>query len=359
MSYTIDLSRSVALQYGGSVADANVDAARAVAALAPQTRCRPARDPGLSTLRQHVQSGQRLAPVRARRRLGAASSRVHATPTSPACAPTPAATCISSVAATTRSWSTTATASFLDAWGEGQFSYRTHGMHMGKDDSLYLVDDSNHSVGKYTLDGKQLFKLGPSETPVRHWRLRRHAPPPRSPRPAGRSIDRPTWPWRPDGDLFVSDGYGNTRIHRFDAQRPAVRIVGRAWLGAWRVPRPAQHLGAYRRARLRVRSRKRPHPDLQSRGRVPDRVARRAAAAGHLHRQGRARLRRRAGVARGHDVVPPRADRGRRASAAEHLRHRRQRPAALGRRRRRRSPATSSRRTASGSTIAATSTWPK
>ena len=44
---------------------------------------------------------------------------------------------------------------FLDSWGEGgEFSYRVHGMHMGKDDSLYLVDDSNHRVAKYTLDGK-------------------------------------------------------------------------------------------------------------------------------------------------------------------------------------------------------------
>src|SRR5919199_6836505 len=54
---------------------------------------------------------------------------------------------------------------FLDSWGEGEFSYRTHGMHMGNDDSLYLVDDSNHRVGKYTLDGKLEFDLGPSERP--------------------------------------------------------------------------------------------------------------------------------------------------------------------------------------------------
>ena len=54
---------------------------------------------------------------------------------------------------------------FLDTWGEGQFSYRTHGMYMGHDDSLYIVDDSNHKVGKYTLDGKELFQCGPAERP--------------------------------------------------------------------------------------------------------------------------------------------------------------------------------------------------
>jgi len=36
MSYTIDMSRSVAARYGGSSAEADVSAARAVAALAAQ-----------------------------------------------------------------------------------------------------------------------------------------------------------------------------------------------------------------------------------------------------------------------------------------------------------------------------------
>ena len=35
-SYTIDVSRSAAAQYGGPVAEANVEAARTFAALAPQ-----------------------------------------------------------------------------------------------------------------------------------------------------------------------------------------------------------------------------------------------------------------------------------------------------------------------------------
>ena len=36
---------------------------------------------------------------------------------------------------------------------------------MGNDDALYLVDDSNHRVGKYTLEGKKVFDLGPAEHP--------------------------------------------------------------------------------------------------------------------------------------------------------------------------------------------------
>ncbi len=82
---------------------------------------------------------------------------------------------------------------FLHAWGEGEFSYRTHGMYMGKDDFVYLVDDSNHSVGKYTRDGKLVFKLGRRRrlpTPATTTVARRV----RSPAPPAHSIGRPTWP---------------------------------------------------------------------------------------------------------------------------------------------------------------------
>ena len=37
-------------------------------------------------------------------------------------------------------------------------------MYMGKDDALYLVDDSNHRVGKYTLDGKKFDFTGKVRT---------------------------------------------------------------------------------------------------------------------------------------------------------------------------------------------------
>jgi sugar lactone lactonase YvrE len=104
---------------------------------------------------------------------------------------------------------------FLDAWGEGEFSYRTHGMHMAKDDSLYLVDDTKHQAGKYMLDGTQLFQCSPVERPSDTGGYDGRTP--ATVTRAGGPFNRPTnAAVSPDGDLFVSDGYGNTRIHRFD-----------------------------------------------------------------------------------------------------------------------------------------------
>jgi sugar lactone lactonase YvrE len=126
---------------------------------------------------------------------------------------------------------------FLHAWGEGQFSYRTHGMHMGKDDALYLVDDSNHTVGKYTVDGKKVFDLGPAEHPSHTGDYDGRTP--ASVTEAGGPFNRPTnLAVAPDGDLIVSDGYGNTRIHRFDSHGQLCESWGQpgSGPGEFRVP---------------------------------------------------------------------------------------------------------------------------
>ena len=52
-------------------------------------------------------------------------------------------------------------------------------------------------------------------------------------RPA-RSTGRRTWRWGPKGDLYVSDGYGNCRVHQFSPSGRAQALVGRARQG----PRP-------------------------------------------------------------------------------------------------------------------------
>src|SRR5262249_26196533 len=41
------------------------------------------------------------------------------------------------------------------SWGEGQFA-RPHGIHIGQDDSVWCTDDSDHTVRKFTPDGKLL-----------------------------------------------------------------------------------------------------------------------------------------------------------------------------------------------------------
>ena len=102
---------------------------------------------------------------------------------------------------------------FLGSWGEGEFTYRTHGITVGPDNMLYCTDDGNHTVRKFTPDGKLLMTLGTMNSPSDTGYDGKDSI--NIPRPGG-PFNRPTnLAVGPNGDLYVSDGYGNCRVHRF------------------------------------------------------------------------------------------------------------------------------------------------
>lgn len=90
---------------------------------------------------------------------------------------------------------------FLASWGEGMFT-RPHAVTMGPDDTIYLTDDGDHSIRKCTFDGKVLLTIGVPGKPA----------PVRSGQPFNRCTHLAV---ASDGSLFISDGYGNSRIHKF------------------------------------------------------------------------------------------------------------------------------------------------
>ena len=90
---------------------------------------------------------------------------------------------------------------FLRSWGEGLFS-RAHGLHLDADDNLYCTDDGDHTVRKCTPDGKVLLIIGIPEKPT--------------PFMSGAPFHRCTHTaLSPQGEIYVSDGYGNARVHKF------------------------------------------------------------------------------------------------------------------------------------------------
>jgi DNA-binding beta-propeller fold protein YncE len=116
---------------------------------------------------------------------------------------------------------------FLDSWGEGVFGYRTHGMFMSGrtgHDELFLVDDDGNSVRRFTLDGRELQVIGPagiksdSGYDGRNYETITHGAPPYN-RPTNLAV-------APSGDLYVSDGYGNCRLHRFSDDGTLIQSWG-------------------------------------------------------------------------------------------------------------------------------------
>ncbi len=123
----------------------------------------------------------------------------------------------------------------LDAWGEGVIVH-AHGITIGPDDSVYCTDDFNHTVRKFTPDGQLLMTLGtsgrPSDTGATSidFRTIRHAGPPFY-FPTNVALS-------PGGEIYVSDGYGNARVHRFSSSGELLASWGQPGTGPgeFRVP---------------------------------------------------------------------------------------------------------------------------
>ena len=102
---------------------------------------------------------------------------------------------------------------FLRAWGEGGTSH-AHGITIGPDDSVWLTDDGNHTIRQYTLAGKLLLTIGDPDKP--------------SAAHGGKPFNRPTHValCPRNGDVYVSDGYGNSRVRKYDPRGRLVRSWG-------------------------------------------------------------------------------------------------------------------------------------
>jgi len=102
----------------------------------------------------------------------------------------------------------------LASWGQGLFA-RPHGLTIGPDNAVYCTDDQGHVVSKFTSDGHLLWSLGtkdrPSDTGATSidFRTITHAGPPFH-YPTNLAVS-------PEGELYISDGYGNARVHKFAA----------------------------------------------------------------------------------------------------------------------------------------------
>jgi peptidylamidoglycolate lyase len=101
-----------------------------------------------------------------------------------------------------------ATGKFLKSLGEGVLMLR-HGLYVDNQDNIWLTDAANasptglHQVFKLSHEGKVLMTLGTRG--VAGW--------------DGTHFSHPTdVAVAPNGDIFVADGYGNSRIAKFDAQ---------------------------------------------------------------------------------------------------------------------------------------------
>ena len=100
---------------------------------------------------------------------------------------------------------------YLRSWGEGVFDW-SHGLRVDRNGFIWATDGRAHEVMKFSPDGKRLMTLGKR----------------------GVAGDGPDTFNRPtdvvvaeNGDFFVTDGYGNSRVVKFDKDGKFIKTWGR------------------------------------------------------------------------------------------------------------------------------------
>jgi uncharacterized protein (DUF924 family) len=94
---------------------------------------------------------------------------------------------------------------FVTSWGEGEFSSFVHGLTIDPAGHVWITDTGLHTVTQHTPDGSKLRTLG--------------SPGAASPTLYGKPFNMPTGvAFASTGELFVSDGYGNRRVHCFSPE---------------------------------------------------------------------------------------------------------------------------------------------
>ncbi len=110
---------------------------------------------------------------------------------------------------------------YLNSWGSGVIT-DPHGIYIA-DDIVYVTDRSDSVALRFTLEGKPLQALG-----------NRGVHPDTGCERAGDLVPRASGPFNyptelvpsPSGDLYVSDGYRNSRVHRFSGDGQLIASWG-------------------------------------------------------------------------------------------------------------------------------------
>ena len=161
---------------------------------------------------------------------------------------------------------------FLRSWGEGLFK-RAHGAHYAPDGTLWLTDDGDHTVRQCTIEGKVLMTIGVPGRPTPYM----------SQEPFNRCTHTAL---SPKGELYISDGYGNARVHAYSPSGKLLFSWGEPGTGPGEFNLPHNITLRRRRLGLRRRPREPSRAGVRRQGQVRNAVEQPASPERPLHAEG-------------------------------------------------------------------------
>ena len=117
---------------------------------------------------------------------------------------------------------------FVTSMGEGSAMFEgAHSIRFDPQGNLWYIDASSNMVIRFDMEGRTMEVLGQRPEP---WTWLTHVIEHAVPGKA--AFYQPTdITWAPDGNVFVSDGYGNSRVAKFDKEGNFVKAWGERGTG--------------------------------------------------------------------------------------------------------------------------------
>jgi hypothetical protein len=116
---------------------------------------------------------------------------------------------------------------YLREIGEGLYGFEfAHAVRVDAQDNIWAVDEGTNMVIKFNPEGRVTMVLGRRPDPIEGVLA---TPGRGAPLPVAQpyTFNRPTdIGWDPAGNIFVSDGYGNSRVVKYDRNGRFVKSVG-------------------------------------------------------------------------------------------------------------------------------------
>ena len=108
-------------------------------------------------------------------------------------------------------WKLDADGNVLEQWDQ-DFAQWAHGIRVGPHGAIWTVDGQGHQVKKWSHDGRELLMT------LGEYGVAGTTP---------NNFDRPTdVAFGPDGEFFISDGYGNNRVVKYDRNGDFIKAWG-------------------------------------------------------------------------------------------------------------------------------------
>ena len=123
---------------------------------------------------------------------------------------------------------------FVKEWGAQAYGFSfAHTVRVDKDDNIWVTDEGSNMVMKFNKQGIVTMVLGRKDEAIDYIERyqeegnKREAAAPNGGAGRPNSFDRPTdVAWDTQGNIFVADGYGNSRVAKFSKDGEYLKTVG-------------------------------------------------------------------------------------------------------------------------------------